>query len=122
MNEGMLKLLLLWLLYLVYMILGALTFMKLEHENEKTIVDHFNKLFQEFNATKNVSDALMNDLSNLFREAFSMGIDPYNPHYQSKWDFAGSFYFVGTVLTTIGKCNRSFTTQVYLVVARFVKR
>lgn len=88
------------------MLLGAWIFMELEQENEKSLFLHFNKLFEEFNSTRNVSDALMNDLSNLYREALSMGIaDPLNPNYRSKWDFAGSFYFAGTVLTTIGKSD-----------------
>lgn len=108
MNEAVLKLLILWPFYLMYMILGALIFMELEQDNEKTLVNRIIKTFEEFNATQNVPDELMNNLSNLYQDAFAMGINPNDNSHHSKWDFAGSFYFVGTVLTTIGKLNFNF--------------
>ena len=86
----------------LYMAAGAGVFMLLEADNEQRERVEYRAMYQEFMA----SNPLVNetDLQELLRKhalADSAGIVGQK---RARWDFPGSFYFVGTVVSTIGQC------------------
>ena len=85
----------------LYMAAGAGVFMLLEADNEQRERVEYRAMYQEFMA----SNPLVNetDLQELLRKhalADSAGIVGQK---RARWDFPGSFYFVGTVVSTIGQ-------------------
>ena len=104
------RLLVLWLIYFIYMVIGALLFSQLEYENENEQRRYFTALMARIGKEHNLSAEVMSTLSHAHDDACSKGIQFHGPS-SNKWDFAGSFYFVGTVITTIGKL--SFKIQNY---------
>ena len=100
MKEDTLHLLILTFLLLLYMIIGAGVFSALELGNEMKLKDHYYYIFDSFSKKNNLSSTALSELLASQQEACLLGValDSYN-----KWDFAGSFYFTGTVITTIGK-------------------
>ena len=85
----------------IYMVVGAGLFMWLERDNEITQRTHYYEILNEFK--QNNPDVNMTSLERLLDmhvDAATSGIlDDQRP----RWDFAGSFYFVGTVVSTIGE-------------------
>ena len=86
----------------LYMIAGALLFMFLEKENElkekSAYQAHLQEFFRKYNGTVDRKD--VEQLLKLHSEAESAG---FVGSKRPRWDFSGSFYFVGTVVSTIGK-------------------
>ena len=98
-REDNARFLLLAVVLVMYMTLGALLFMCIEREEE---VRHRKKYLQEvddFLCKYNVSKDALRRLLEAHGEAASAGVLSEKRH---RWDFAGSFYFVGTVVSTIG--------------------
>ncbi|XP_052769260.1 potassium channel subfamily K member 13-like [Mya arenaria] len=91
---------LLMLVMVVYMLIGASVFMVLERDNEQVEKQQYNEHVQAF--YDRYPDVNHTDLERLLRvhsEAESAG---FVGNKRPRWDFSGSFYFVGTVVSTIG--------------------
>ncbi|XP_051954169.1 potassium channel subfamily K member 13-like [Xyrauchen texanus] len=99
-NEDNARFIMLALLIIVYLLCGAAVFSALEHPKEKLAKERWSQRIEQFTQKHNLSqDDLKNFLRN-YEEANVAGIrvDASRP----RWDFTGAFYFVGTVVSTIG--------------------
>ena len=100
-HEDNARFILLFIVMVLYMLTGATVFMMLERDQE---LEDRNAYHHEFNAfieaypSVNITD--LNRILALHHEAASAGI---LNETRERWDFSGSFYFVGTVVSTIGK-------------------
>ncbi|TRY55031.1 hypothetical protein DNTS_020768 [Danionella cerebrum] len=99
-NEDNGRFLLLALLIVVYLLCGAAVFSAIESPSEARAHGRWNRSLLNFSESFNIS---LTDLSSLLKEyeaAIAAGIrmDALRP----RWDFTGAFYFVGTVVSTIG--------------------
>ena len=100
-KEDNARFLLLALVLCCYMITGAAIFMLLEQGNEqrerveyRKMVDSFTELYPFVN--KSLLEELLRQHALAAAAGFVEDIRP-------RWDFAGAFYFVGTVVSTIGE-------------------
>ena len=100
-REDNARFILLFLVLVLYMLVGALVFMLLEQENEQVEKSIFEGQLEVF-YTKypNVSRTDMDVMFKLYAKADAAG---YVGSKRPRWDYPGSFYFVGTVVSTIGK-------------------
>ena len=99
-HEDNARFLLLMVVMTLYMLFGATVFMLLEQDKEiedRNTYRHYLKTFIEHNDV-NVTE--LEILLDIHAEAASAGIIEGK---RPRWDFAGAFYFVGTVVSTIGK-------------------
>uniref|UniRef100_T1IPT8 Potassium channel domain-containing protein n=1 Tax=Strigamia maritima TaxID=126957 RepID=T1IPT8_STRMM len=98
-GEDNARFLLLAVFLIVYLISGAAVFQTLEYENEVRRRQKFWNKYKEFRDFHNgtVDEFLLNDLLYEYGNATSAGI----LHKRPRWDFAGAFYFVSTVISTI---------------------
>ena len=87
-------------LFLVYLLFGAAVFQTIESGAEHKEIHHFDKVQQQMREKYNISDAEMN---HLFEEISKAIDDGYFDVGYDRWSFAGSLFFSGTVVTTIGK-------------------
>eukprot|EP00794_Sanderia_malayensis_P020093 gene20093-22063_t len=99
MKEDTLQLIVLTLFLLIYMVVGAGIFNALELRNELKWRAHFDSEFNSFAKQNNLTSAAMKTLLTTHEKACLLG---YGVNGFERWDFIGSFYFTGTVLTTIG--------------------
>lgn len=95
------RFLLLAIVLIIYMVLGATIFYFLEKDEEershKQYIDAYTKFINKYQSVVNLTD-----LQNLLDEhgnATASGIIGTKP----RWDYYGALYFVGTVVSTIGK-------------------
>ncbi|XP_065152269.1 potassium channel subfamily K member 12 [Paramisgurnus dabryanus] len=100
MNEDNGRFLLLAALIIVYLLCGAAVFSAIERPSELRAHGRWNRTLRNFSDTFNIS---VQDLSLLLKEyeaaiAAGVRVDALRP----RWDFTGAFYFVGTVVSTIG--------------------
>lgn len=83
------------------MLAGATVFMFLERDNEveerKKYNDSLNLFRQKY---PQINETDLQILLNAHTEAESAG---FIGNKRPRWDFSGAFYFVGTVVSTIGK-------------------
>ncbi|XP_029555131.1 potassium channel subfamily K member 12-like [Salmo trutta] len=99
-NEDNGRFLLLAILIVLYLLCGAVVFSAIERPSEVQAHGKWNITLFNFSETFNIS---LEDLNSFLREyetAIAAGIraDALRP----RWDFTGAFYFVGTVVSTIG--------------------
>ncbi|XP_023660072.1 potassium channel subfamily K member 12 isoform X1 [Paramormyrops kingsleyae] len=99
-NEDNGRFLLLAILIVLYLLCGAAVFSAIERPSELQAHGRWNRTLFNFSETFNIS---LEDLNSFLREyeaAIAAGIraDTIRP----RWDFTGAFYFVGTVVSTIG--------------------
>lgn len=99
-NEDNGRFALLALLIILYLLCGAAVFSAIERPSELRAHGRWNGTLLNFSETFNIS---LQDLNSFLREyeaAIAAGIraDALRP----RWDFTGAFYFVGTVVSTIG--------------------
>lgn len=99
-NEDNGRFVLLAILIILYLLCGAAVFSAIERPSELQAHGRWNRTLFNFSATFNIT---LEDLTSFLREyeaAVAAGIraDALRP----RWDFTGAFYFVGTVVSTIG--------------------
>ncbi|XP_051503887.1 potassium channel subfamily K member 12-like [Myxocyprinus asiaticus] len=99
-NEDNGRFLLLAVLIIVYLLCGAAVFSAIERPSELRAHGRWNRTLVNFSDTFNIS---LEDLSAFLKEyeaaiAAGVRVDALRP----RWDLTGAFYFVGTVVSTIG--------------------
>ena len=100
-REDNARFILLFVVLLLYMFAGAFLFMSLEQENEQREKQNFQTYLEEF-YTRNpgINRTELEALLKRYGAAEAAG---YVGNKRARWDFSGSFYFVGTVISTIGR-------------------
>nr|XP_055036592.1 potassium channel subfamily K member 13 [Misgurnus anguillicaudatus] len=85
---------------LLYLLCGAVVFSALEHPSELQAQKRWEEQLANFTDQNSINLNSLQDLLRRYEEAFVAGIrvDKLRP----RWDFSGAFYFVGTVVSTIG--------------------
>ncbi|XP_070835919.1 potassium channel subfamily K member 16-like [Chaetodon trifascialis] len=111
---------LLALAHLVYLLVGAIIFQLLEQEAESNNRNHFQLEKLHFLSNYTCLDRLALEMFvQVILDAWENGVNPSgNSTNPSNWDFSSSFFFAGTVVTTIGYGNLSPSTvsgQVFCV-------
>jgi hypothetical protein len=89
---------------LLYMVAGAALFQFLEQDTENAMVHRFWDVYADFhrrlaNESSRLDMGLVHQLLYAYGNATAVGI----VHKRRRWDFAGSFHFVGTIVSTIGE-------------------
>ncbi|NWX84928.1 KCNKG protein, partial [Nothoprocta ornata] len=112
--------LLLVLGYLFYLLLGAMVFQLLEKQAEAHSRDQFQLEKLKFLQNHTCLDRqALEQFVQVLMEAREKGVNPEgNSTNPSNWDFGNSFFFAGTVVTTIGYGNLAPSTvagQVFCV-------
>ncbi|XP_066561841.1 potassium channel subfamily K member 13 [Amia ocellicauda] len=99
-NEDNARFCMLAALILLYLLCGAAVFSAIEHPSEIRARHLWRERLHNFTQAHNVSVPMLHDLLRHYEEANVAGIrvDSLRP----RWDFPGAFYFVGTVVSTIG--------------------
>ncbi|XP_055496183.1 potassium channel subfamily K member 13a [Leucoraja erinacea] len=99
-NEDNARFALLALLICFYLVCGAAVFSAMERGREKEAQRQWLQRRENFSRRHNISRAELSAFLRHYEEAGMAGVrvDETRP----RWDFAGSFYFVGTVVSTIG--------------------
>ncbi|XP_046886890.1 potassium channel subfamily K member 13a isoform X4 [Hypomesus transpacificus] len=99
-NEDNARFLMLALLIVLYLLCGAAVFSALEHPKERQAKERWSQRFESFTQRHNLSREDLETFLRFYEEANLAGIrvDILRP----RWDFTGAFYFVGTVVSTIG--------------------
>ncbi|XP_052105245.1 potassium channel subfamily K member 12-like [Mytilus californianus] len=99
-REDNARFILLFFVMTAYMLVGATVFMFLERDNEveerKKYNDSLNLFRQKY---PQINETDLQILLNAHTEAESAG---FVGNKRPRWDFSGAFYFVGTVVSTIG--------------------
>ncbi|XP_067119928.1 potassium channel subfamily K member 13-like isoform X1 [Centruroides vittatus] len=94
------RLLLLAVVMVIYMIIGAAVFQILEQpeeeQNRQRFLNVYRNFWSKYNNTIDMQDVLT--LLYEYGNATAAGVIDK----RQRWDFSGSFYFVGTVVSTIG--------------------
>ncbi|KAM4694179.1 potassium channel subfamily K member 16 [Discoglossus pictus] len=106
--------------YFLYLFLGAMIFQLLEKPAEATSRDQFQLAKLRFLQNYTCLDVrAIEQFVQIIMEAWEKGLNPKgNSTNPSNWDFSSSFFFAGTVITTIGYGNLSPSTvagQVFCV-------
>nr|XP_057935435.1 potassium channel subfamily K member 13 [Doryrhamphus excisus] len=94
------RLTLLGVLIALYMLAGAVLFSSLERSAEILSHQLWEKRLRDFTGEHNVSYQALNSLLRHYEEARKAGIRAERG--RALWDIPGAFYFVGTVVSTIG--------------------
>ncbi|KAG9268871.1 potassium channel subfamily K member 16 [Astyanax mexicanus] len=111
---------LLALSHFIYLLLGATVFQHLEREAESNNRNNFQLEKLYFLANYSCLDGpALEKFVKVILDAWENGVNPSgNSTNPSNWDFGSSFFFAGTVVTTIGYGNLSpatFQGQVFCV-------
>lgn len=102
-QEDNARFILLAIVMVLYMLTGAGIFMFLERDNETIEKTKYQKIIDDFykrNPSVNRTD--LEYLLKHYTEGYTAG---FLGKVRPRWDFSGSFYFVGTVVSTIGRCD-----------------
>uniref|UniRef100_A0A8B9RYI7 Potassium channel subfamily K member 13 n=1 Tax=Accipiter nisus TaxID=211598 RepID=A0A8B9RYI7_9AVES len=100
-NADNARFLLLAVLIVLYMLCGAAVFSAIELPTEREAKERWEERLENFTRRHNLSRAELRRFLREYEEASVAGIrvDDIRP----RWDFTGAFYFVGTVVSTIGE-------------------
>ncbi|KAM6171155.1 potassium channel subfamily K member 13 [Erethizon dorsatum] len=99
-NEDNARFLLLAALILLYLLGGAAVFSALELAHERQAKQRWEERLANFSRSHNLSREEVRGFLRHYEEATRAGIRMDN--VRPRWDFTGAFYFVGTVVSTIG--------------------
>ncbi|MGH0149475.1 UNVERIFIED_CONTAM: hypothetical protein FKN15_035433 [Acipenser sinensis] len=104
--------------YLLYLLLGATIFQALEKQAESQTRDHFQ--LEKLKFLKNytcLDRPALEKLVEVILDAWGKGVNPSgNSTNPSNWDFSSSFFFAGSVVTTIGKSSANTVSgQIFCV-------
>ncbi|XP_042219710.1 potassium channel subfamily K member 13-like isoform X2 [Homarus americanus] len=114
-KEDNARFLLLALVLLLYMVVGALIFQAFEEENEKrertNYLEQYDAKLSELKEEINYNNVSLSRVEELLYIWGNMTDEGYKPQARRLWDFAGSFHFVYTVVSTIGYGAASPRTQ-----------
>ncbi|KAG3260528.1 potassium channel subfamily K member 13 [Ictidomys tridecemlineatus] len=99
-NEDNARFLLLAALILLYLLGGAAVFSALELAHERQAKQRWEERLANFSRGHNLSREELRGFLRHYEEATRAGIRMDN--VRPRWDFTGAFYFVGTVVSTIG--------------------
>ncbi|NXX48485.1 KCNKD protein, partial [Tricholaema leucomelas] len=99
-NADNARFLLLAVLIVLYMLCGAAVFSAIELPTEREAKERWEERLENFTRRHNLSRTELRLFLREYEEASVAGIrvDDIRP----RWDFTGAFYFVGTVVSTIG--------------------
>uniref|UniRef100_A0A3P9AAD7 Potassium channel domain-containing protein n=1 Tax=Esox lucius TaxID=8010 RepID=A0A3P9AAD7_ESOLU len=99
-NEDNARFLMLAVLIVLYLLCGAAVFSALEQPKERQAKERWVQRFESFTHKHNLNRTDLEIFLRYYEEANVAGIrvDRLRP----RWDFTGAFYFVGTVVSTIG--------------------
>ncbi|KAM5326056.1 potassium channel subfamily K member 16 isoform 2-T2 [Glossophaga mutica] len=101
------------LAYICYLLLGATVFQMLEKQAEAQSRDQFQ--FEKLRFLENytcLDQQALEQFVQVIMEAWVKGVNPKgNSTNPSNWDFGSSFFFAGTVVTTIGYGNLAPSTE-----------
>ncbi|XP_048339219.1 potassium channel subfamily K member 13 [Sphaerodactylus townsendi] len=99
-NEDNARFVLLAALIVAYMLCGAAVFSALELPRERETQQRWQARLQDFSQRHNLSLADLRELLGDYEGAYVAGVRVHD--VRPRWDFPGAFYFVGTVVSTIG--------------------
>ncbi|XP_003408866.1 potassium channel subfamily K member 13 [Loxodonta africana] len=99
-NEDNARFLLLAALIVLYLLGGAAVFSALELAHERQAKQRWEERMANFSRRHNLSREELRGFLRHYEEATAAGIRMDN--LRPRWDFTGAFYFVGTVVSTIG--------------------
>ncbi|XP_040831106.1 potassium channel subfamily K member 13 [Ochotona curzoniae] len=99
-NEDNARFLLLAALIALYLLGGAAVFSALERAHERQAKQRWEERLANFSRGHNLSRDELRGFLRHYEEATRAGIRV--DHVRPRWDFTGAFYFVGTVVSTIG--------------------
>ncbi|XP_053459766.1 potassium channel subfamily K member 13 [Nycticebus coucang] len=99
-NEDNARFLLLAALIVLYLLGGAAVFSALELAHERQARQRWEERLANFSRGHNLSRDELRGFLRHYEEATRAGIRVDN--VRPRWDFTGAFYFVGTVVSTIG--------------------
>ncbi|KAJ7345097.1 hypothetical protein JRQ81_001047 [Phrynocephalus forsythii] len=99
-NEDNARFLLLAGLILLYMLCGAAVFSALEQPSERQAQQKWQARLDNFSRRHNLTPAELRDFLCQYEVAYVAGIRAND--LRPRWDFPGAFYFVSTVVSTIG--------------------
>ncbi|XP_049580873.1 potassium channel subfamily K member 13 [Syngnathus scovelli] len=94
------RFILLGVLIALYMLAGAVSFSSLERSAEILAQQHWQKRLWVFSHVHNISDRDLKSLLRHYEDARMAGVRVERG--RALWDIPGAFYFVGTVVSTIG--------------------
>ena len=100
-REDNARFMLLAVVLILYMLAGAIVFMLLEQGREKEERKRYYNALADF--LVNNPDVNRTQLDSLLASHATASSEGLLNEQRKRWDFAGSFYFVGTVVSTIGK-------------------
>ena len=93
----------------IYMVSGATVFMFLERDNELVERNRYYHVLESFlKSNPEVNRTQLQRLLAFHADAAGAGL---LRDRRQRWDFGGSFYFVATVVSTIGKWHYTHTYQ-----------
>lgn len=118
-NEDNARFGLLAALILLYLLCGAVVFSALEHPSELQAHKRWEEQLANFTEQNSINLKSLQVLLRQYEEAFVAGIrvDKLRP----RWDFSGAFYFVGTVISTIGEFICHLCVQIFISTNQFPK-
>ena len=105
MERGTIRLIALVIVYIFYLSVGAAIFSSIEGPYEQRILSDLRKKRDDFLLKHPcVTDEELESFVKHVMAAQEMGIQPLgNASDKRSWGFGSSFFFAGTVITTIGK-------------------